>query len=249
MDAIHISLVAEPIAMIGSFAVTNSLVTSLVASVIIIISFFIAGRAVAVLPRSRFAHAIEAGMELMYGMIEDVTHDRAKAIRLFPLLTTFFVFILVNNWLGLLPGVGSIVVHTHEGVVPLFRAASADLNTTLALALISVIVTHIYAIRELGIWQHMKKYISLNPIKLAVGMLEFVLEFAKVISFAFRLFGNIFAGEVLLIVMSMLVPFLGPVPFYFVELFVGIIQALVFTMLTLVFIEVASSQHSEKVVT
>jgi F-type H+-transporting ATPase subunit a len=156
---------------------------------------------------------------------------------------TLFVFILVSNWLGLLPGVGSITVAGAHGPTPLFRPATADLNATLALAIISVVMTQVYAVKELGVIAHLKKYISLNPILLFVGFLEFIAEFSKMISFSFRLFGNIFAGEVLLVVIAYLAPALAPLPFFLLELFVGFVQALVFTMLSLVFLEIATTAH------
>jgi len=140
---------------------------------------------------------------------------------------------------------GSITITGPHGTVPLLRGATADLNTTIALAIISVVMTHLYAIRELGLFTHLKKYVSLNPIMLFVGFLEIISELSKMVSFSFRLFGNIFAGEVLLVVISYLLPALGPVPFFGLELFVGLIQALVFTMLSLVFLEIASSAHGD----
>jgi F-type H+-transporting ATPase subunit a len=137
------------------------------------------------------------------------------------------------------------VIKTGEGTVPLFRGANADLNATLALAIISVVATQVYAIRELGLVPHLKKYFSLHPIFSVVGLLELISEFSKVISFSFRLFGNIFAGEVLLIVIAYLLPFLGPLPFFGLEIFVGLIQGLVFTMLTLVFLVIALAEHGK----
>ncbi len=111
--------------------------------------------------------------------------------------------------------------------------------------MLSVITTHIYAIRELGVLRHLKKYVSPNPILLFVGLLELLSELSKVVSFSFRLFGNIFAGEVLLTVVSYLAPLAGPLPFLFLEIFVGFMQALIFTILTLVFLTMATSDHSE----
>ncbi len=241
----HISLAAENVLQIGSFAVTNAMLTSVLASLIILILFGFAGQWVTLSPKSRLAQIIEPVIEYIYDLIEQVTHNRTKARRFFPLLMTLFIFIVVNNWIGLLPGVGSILVHTSEGDFPLFRGANADLNTTLALAVISVVLTQVYAIRELGIAIHLKKYFSLNPIMQTVGLLELVSEFSKMISFSFRLFGNIFAGEVLLLVISKLLPLVGPLPFLALEVFVGFIQALVFTMLSLVFLEIATSAHGE----
>lgn len=246
MSTLHISLAAEEIMTIAGVSITNSIVTSLVGTLLILGLFAAAARATTLYPQSRGALAIESIVEALLDLIVNVTHSRQRAASFFPLLMTFFAFILVNNWLGLLPGVGSIVVHLPDGTTaPLFRGATADLNTTLALAVISVVTTHLYAIRELGLFRHLKKYISLNPILLFVGLLEFIAEFSKMISFSFRLFGNIFAGEVLLVVISYLLPALAPLPFFFLELFVGLVQALVFTMLTLVFLEIAVSDHSD----
>lgn len=233
MSALHISLVADPVLHLGPLVLTNSLLAGLVGSLFILVLFIAARR----------SNAVEAICEALLGLIEQVTHNRAKALRFFPLLMTLFLFILVNNWLGLLPGVGSITIASPHGPVPLFRAATADLNTTLALAVISVVMTQVYAVRELGVAAHLKKYISLNPVLLFVGLLEFFAEFSKMISFSFRLFGNIFAGEVLLVVIAYLAPALAPLPFFFLELFVGLVQALVFTMLSLVFLEIATTAH------
>jgi F-type H+-transporting ATPase subunit a len=172
-----------------------------------------------------------------------MTGNRQRAAQFFPLLITIFIFVLINNWIGLLPGVGSIIIKTAEGNVPLLRGANADLNTTLALAIVSVAAIQFYAMRELGFRRHIKKYFALDPIYSFVGFLELISEFSKVISFSFRLFGNIFAGEVLLIVIAYLLPLVGPLPFFGLELFVGLIQALVFTMLTLVFLVIATADH------
>ncbi len=239
----HISLKAEELFKIGGWPVNNSLLAGVVGSLLIILVFVLAARKVGSRRQSKLSQAIEAVSEAIIALIEDVTHDRAKAERFFPLLTTLFFFILLNNWMGLLPGFGSITYRTAEGLVPLLRGANADLNTTLALAIISVVMTQVYAVRELGIKDHLGKYFSKNPILSFVGLLEIVSEFSKMISFSFRLFGNIFAGEVLLIVISGLVPIVGPLPFFGLELFVGFIQALVFTMLSLVFLAIATTSH------
>lgn len=244
MSSIHISLVAEPIFEWGPLVINNSLILGLLGSLVITVLFVMAGRLVRLYPNRGRSHAVETICEIILDMIEKVTHDRAKAIRFFPLLMTLFTFIAVNNWLGLVPGVGTITIMTSHGAVPLLRPAAADLNTTLALAVISVVMTQIYAVKELGVIAHLKKYISFNPIMLFVGFLELIAEFSKMISFSFRLFGNIFAGEVLLVVVAYIAPALAPLPFFFLELFVGLVQALVFTMLSLVFLEIATTSHS-----
>lgn len=238
---IHISLAAEEIFRIYGFPITNSMLTGVVASVVVAVLMIIAARSLQLFPSKGWLHIIDPISEVLLDLIESVIHDRQKAVQFFPVLSTFFLFILANNWLGLLPGVGSITLHG----VPLFRGLAADLNATIALGIISIVLMHVYAIKELGVRVHLSKYFSLNPLKLFIGLLELLSDFSKVFSFSFRLFGNIFAGEVLLLVIAYLLPLLGPLPFFFLELFVGFVQALVFTMLTLVFLYIATSHHGE----
>lgn len=242
---LHISLAAEPIMTVGSFVVTNAVLTSVLGSLLLVAGLTWAMRKVALRPTSLAGVALEGAAAILLSLIEQVTLDRKKAEQFFPLLATIFVFVLVNNWLGLLPGVGSFTVTTTAGTVPLLRAATADLNTTLALALISGVAAQVLAVRQLGVAAHVRKYLSWNPVLLFVGALELVSEFSRIVSFSFRLFGNIFAGEVLLVVISFLAPLLAPVPFFALELFVGIVQALIFTMLTLVFVHIATSEHAD----
>lgn len=232
---IHISLAAQEIFRIGTFPVTNSMITGVIASVTITVIMVWIARSIAVSPGTGLQGAIDAASDWLLSLIDQVVHDRDKSIRFFPIVITIFFFVLVNNWLGLLPGVGSI----HVGGIPLFRGMTADLNATLALAAISVVMIHIYAIRELGIAAHAKMYFSKDPILLFVGILELVSDVSKAVSFAFRLFGNIFAGEVLLVVVAALAPFVAPLPFFLLEIFVGFVQALVFSLLTVVFFGIA----------
>lgn len=127
------------------------------------------------------------------------------------------------------------------------RGGTADLNTTLALALASVFITQLYGFKFLGPKAHLAKYFDFrDPIMIMLGPLELIQEFARIISFAFRLYGNIFAGEVLLTIIPFLLPvFLSFVvtPIFFMEIFVGVVQALVFTMLSAVFINMATAHH------
>ena len=138
------------------------------------------------------------------------------------------------------------VVHGENGYqvfVPLFRSTNSDLNMTLALAIISVIATQIFGIITIGFFKHVGKYISFkNPGLAFAGILEATAEVVKILSFSFRLFGNIFAGEVLLVVTALLLPFIAPLPFMLLEMFVGFIQALIFSLLTLVFLKIATSE-------
>ncbi|OGM02749.1 ATP synthase F0 subunit A [Candidatus Woesebacteria bacterium GWA1_41_8] len=248
MSELHISVAPEKIAHIGGLTITNSLLTSLIVMVILLLVAYKVNlqKEKPLKKRGTFYLLFEMAIEGFYNFFKNVAGERVDI--LFPLLFTFFIFIIMGNWIGLLPGVGSIGFweHTERGemFVPFLRGPNADLNTTLALALVSVGVTQQMSIKALGFKKYVGRFINFkNPINLFVGILEIVSEFAKIISFSFRLFGNIFAGEVLLSVMVFLIPVLVPVPFLALEVFVGFIQALVFTMLTTIFIVVATQEH------
>ena len=248
MDSIHISLQAETIGYFFGLPITNSLILSLLTA------FFLVGGGFLIAKRLKWVPGKAQGtVELIIGGLLDfmtqVVGDRKQAFKFFPLVATIFLFILFNNWIGVLPGIGSIGFteedHGREVFVPLFRAANADLNTTLALAVIAVFAIQMYAVQRLGFFAQAGKYINVThgPIHFFVGLLELVGEFARILSFSFRLFGNVFAGEVLLVITGFLVPYLIPVPFLILELFVGFIQALVFAMLAMVFTSIAVSHH------
>ena len=179
-----------------------------------------------------------------------VLQSREKAEKYLPLIATIFFFVMITNWMGLLPGVGSLGIHAvHEGresFIPLFRAPATDLNFTISLAIFAVFGVNLFAIAAIGFKKHFSKYFTLkNPIYTFVGLLEFISELAKMISFSFRLFGNIFAGEVLLTIVGFLIPFAVPLPFLLLEIFVGFVQAFVFAMLTTVFIAIATTEHEQ----
>lgn len=247
MGQIHISLAAETIFEIGGIPITNSLlITWLVSLILIIFAFWFKAESQK-RKKGKFFVFVQVLLEGLLKFFEQVAGQKAR--QFFPLLATFFIFIALANWSGLLPGIGSIGIwkyeHGEKIFIPLFRGPTADLNTTLALAILSVGATQYFGIKNLGFGSYIKKFINLsNPIYFFVGILEIVSEFAKIMSFSFRLFGNIFAGEVLITVMGFLVPFLAPLPFLGLEIFVGAIQALVFSMLSLVFMNVACAKHN-----
>ena len=333
-EGLHISLSAEPIAHLGGFTFTNSTVTSLIVSCIIIAFAFAVRSQLSDTTRPRgLQNFAEWIVEALYGFVYSITGDFKKAALFLPLVATFFIFIIMNNWFGLLPGVGSIkvleasenhqavvesvtttetalvtdaavsndhavitsehedttgtnhdaislgdldqalVMHettgdesevavvddhsnsvaehgtetTHSGpvYVPLFRAGTADLNTTIALGLISIFMTQFFGFQFLHAGYLTKYFNFSSPIMFFVGILELISEFSKIISFAFRLFGNIFAGEVLLTVIMYLAGVIVPMPFYGLEIFVGFMQALVFSMLSVVFFNMATLGHGE----
>jgi F-type H+-transporting ATPase subunit a len=186
----------------------------------------------------------------LYDLFANILQDERLARKFFPMICTMFIFILVGNWMGILPGIGSITVSgTHNGepeMVPLFRSMNADVNMTLAIALVSMTSVQLYGMVALGVRGYASKFLVApwkSPIGTFVGFLEIISEISKLVSFTFRLFGNIFAGEVLLIVMSFLMPYVVPIPFLGLEMFVGVIQALVFAMLTTVFLKNAVTGH------
>lgn len=268
----HVSVAAETLFKIGPLPITNSLLTTFLVSLFLIILALVTYRKISNLP-SR----LQSFMEIMIGALLNLTEDvagKSFGRKIFPLLATFFIFIILANWSGLIPGVGSVGIYeeketaqimqdsqtvlasgdnstsedsqketeteSHQVFVPLFRGPTADLNTTIALALISVMMIQYYGLKNLGL-KYLKKFFNFtNPINAFIGILELISEFSRIISFAFRLFGNIFAGEVLLTVVAYLIPFIAPLPFIGLEIFVGFIQALVFMMLSLVFISMAT---------
>jgi F-type H+-transporting ATPase subunit a len=250
MSQLSISLASEVVGHIGSFAIRNTMLMAWLAMMAMIIGA-LAMRLVGYrLQPGRMQTALEMGFEALYGLFGSILHEDRLTRRFFPMLATMFLFIVLGNWMGILPGVGSITILTsHEGkevTVPLFRSMNADVNMTLAIALVSMIAVQMYGMAELGVKKYSGKFLVppwKNPIGTFVGLLEFVSEISKLVSFTFRLFGNIFAGEVLLIVISFLIPYLIPVPFLGMELFVGLIQALVFAMLTTVFLKGAITEH------
>ena len=242
---IHISFQPEIIGIIFGMPISNSLLLSVITAFLFVVGGFLIVRSLKLIP-GKTQSAVELIVEGILDFMNQILQNKEQAKKFFPLIASIFLFILFNNWIGILPGIGSLgLFEGEEGnrvLVPLFRSANSDLNTTLALALTSVIAVHWYAIQKLGLLAHASRFfhITKGPIQFFVSILELISEFAKVISFSFRLFGNIFAGEVLLIIIMTLVPVFAPTPFLFLELFVGFIQALVFAVLTLVFLKVAT---------
>lgn len=243
MTQLHISIAAEEIANLGSVTITNSLLTSWIVVAFLGFLFIKLSSSLREVPTVKQL-VIELPIEMVYLLCRSIAGSKTRIF--FPYIAVFFLFILAANWVGLVPGVGSIWVAKSGGeTVPLLRAPTADLNLTFALALVSVGLIQYQGVKSLGI-KYFGKFFSFNPAKAFIGFLELITELSKVLSFSFRLFGNIFAGEVLLLVIAVLVPIIAPVPFYGLELFVGFIQALVFSMLTLVFFNLATVGHQDE---
>ncbi|HCB35506.1 MAG: ATP synthase F0 subunit A [Candidatus Taylorbacteria bacterium RIFCSPHIGHO2_02_49_25] len=243
----HISITPETLFHIGALPVTNTLLTAWLVMLFLIVGSLILFIRIKRSPGNVQA-AVEGGVEGLLGFFAGIAGSRETARRFFPIAATIFIFILFSNWAGILPGVGSIGFReAHEGketFVPLFRSVYSDLNMTIALALVVVTLSHIFGFIMVGMREHVGKFISFkSPIAAFVGFLEIISEFGKIISLSFRLFGNIFAGEVLLTIIAFLIPYVVPVPFLGLELFVGFIQALVFAVLAMVAFSSFSVAH------
>lgn len=216
---------------------------------------------------TRSLNLIPRGIQNFFELIIETFLDLCNSVspkhgRVFlPIVMTFFLFILTANWLGLVPGLGAFgwLEHNEHGVhlIPFFRSAASDLNITLSLALISVVLTQYFGLRFKGIYGYISHYFH-NPlhggiafiilgifIGSFVGFLEVVSEFVKVVSLSFRLFGNVYAGEVVIHTISGLFAYIAPVPFLMLETIVGVIQAVVFALLSLVFFSIISNQPEE----
>ncbi len=230
----HISIVAETLFHIGPLPVTNTMLTGWLVAIFLIVLSLVVSNGLKHVP-GKLQNFVEVIIEQFLKFVETIAGDRKTAERFFPIVATIFLFVLCSNWLGTLPGIGSIGTTINGEFVPLFRSVHSDVNMTLALALITVVLSHIYGLMTVGAKHHLGKFITFKgPIAAFTGILEIISELSKIISLSFRLFGNIFAGEVLLIIMGMLVPYVAPVPFLGLELFVGFIQALIFATLAMV---------------
>ncbi len=266
-EIIHEStLYAEPIAHFGSFTVTNALFTSTIVVFIIVIIAIVVKLSIKKIPRG-IQNLFEIIIEGAEDLCDQVTGDRKITNKAFPIVFAIFMFVILNNWIGILPlgGLGLVELTEHgRAWIPIIRSGTADINGTLPLAIMSVIGANIFGIISIGIWKTINKYINLNalgsiftkvrkdpsilmtaPIMFAVGVLELVGEFAKVASLSFRLFGNVFAGEVLLASMGAILVYVLPTPFLLLEVLVGVIQAFIFAILTLVYYTISSMDHDE----
>jgi F-type H+-transporting ATPase subunit a len=242
--------------------ITNSMVVTWIVAIALIVFAQLATRKMREVPGGA-QNLLEWIVELLYGFLEGLLGERLVQ-RTFWFFATVFIFILAANWISLFPGVGTIgwghrAAHGFEIEQPFFRGANADLNLTLAMALVFFVCWVVWAVREVGLRGMLRELFApkgeaagllrlvMIVIFFAAGLLEVVSILFRPVSLSFRLYGNIFAGENMLEAMATLVPSLGwllPVPFYFLELLVGVVQALVFMLLTAVF-TLLMCQHEE----
>ena len=244
MAEVHIQLAAETLFNVGPLPITNAILTTWLVTAILIGFAYVATKKVSLVP-SGIQNIAEVMVDSFNDLVSTIAGGKTRVF--LPIVASFFFFILFGNYLGLLPGIGSIGFyqynHGEKVFIPLLRSINSDLNTTIALALVSLFATHYLSIKYLGLNGYIGKFLSLNPIFLFVGILEIIGEATKVLSLSFRLFGNIFAGEVLLTTATTkLFAYIIPIPFYFLEILVGFVQALIFAMLTLVFMVILTQK-------
>lgn len=234
-SAIHVVLKAEELGSVFGIPITNSLLLTWITMAILIVFAILFSRSIKRIP-SKLQAVIEWAVESVLSYMKETLGSEALARRFFPLIATIFLFVFVANELAFIPGVGSVLFNN----VPFLRAPSADLNFTLALAFISFFTIEITGIATLGALKYVRKFVNFNsPVDFAVGIIELVSNLGRLVSFSFRLFGNIFAGEIMILVAIYFLPYVLPVPLMAFEVFVGMIQAVVFSMLTLFFIKLA----------
>jgi F-type H+-transporting ATPase subunit a len=241
-----VPLAAEPVGHFLGISITNSMVFGVAVSIFIIILLIIAAKKSQIKPVSKLAFIVESLVEFVFNLAESNFGSKEKARRHLPFLATLFIGILTWNVAELLPGVGTINVINDSEQVPLLRAFTSDLNSTLAMAVLSIGLVQFYAIKELGILKHIRHYFAgslLNPMTYFMGIIEVMGEFIRIITLSMRLFGVIYAGEVLLHVIGQLAgnfAWAATLPVYFMELFFCAIQAYIFTMLTIVYLSMAT---------
>ena len=260
-------LPAETIFHIFGFPITNSIIGAWITIIFLVGFSYIVTRRMKLIPGR-----LQAAFEFLIGWLYDLCCSVAgeeNGRRFFPVVATIFLFVAFNAWLALLPGFGSITAHTAEGEMELIRPANTDINMPLALALTSFIFVEFFGLRTLGV-RYLSKFFNVREffrgvrrlftgrlksglsglftgvMTIFTGLLEGLSEFIRIVSLTFRLFGNMTAGEILLLVAAFLVPWLFAIPFYGLELLIGFIQAIIFGGLTLIFLTLAVESHEEE---
>lgn len=247
-EGISIHLAPDVIGTFFDIPVTNTLLTVwLTMAVLVLLAVLVRSR-ITLVP-NKLQSFFEALIGGVHGYMATVLESKTLATKFLPLIMTIFLFILTMNWIGLLPGVDSIGVHgeveSHGEVVskliPFFHPPATDLNITIAFAIVAFVSIELAGVLLLGLWKYAGKFLNFtSPLNFFIGIMELVSELARLISFSFRLFGNIFAGKtLLLVVMFLTTPYILPVPLIAYEFFVGFIQAFIFAILTLYFIKLA----------
>jgi F-type H+-transporting ATPase subunit a len=249
--SIHVAPAAQ--FHVGGFTITNSMLYGWLSALIIITLLITVARKITVRPKGNVIQLIEAGADFIAGLVEGAFDDRKRGRKYVPFFVTVFFFILLNNWFGLIPGVGEAI---HRGDNPFLRPFTADLNGTLAIGIVTMVFVYTASIRESGgfgkYFRHFFIGNPLNPLYLIIGLLEVLTDLTRVFSLSLRLFLNVTIGEIVIAVFSYLGHVVAPLtalPFTLVELFIGALQAYIFTVLSLMYLAIAvnhSHDHGEE---
>lgn len=252
-SGIEIHLAPTVVGQVFGMPITNTLLTVWLSMALILLLTFLVRRKLALVP-GKLQVLVESLIGTVYDYMVGVLGDENYTRRFFPLVMTIFIFILIMNWVGLLPGVDAIGFYGESGghgegasggesLIPFFHPPATDLNITIAFALIAFLAIEVAGVAILGFFKYAGKFINFSsPLAFVIGLIELLSEVARLISFSFRLFGNIFAGKTLILVAMFFVPFILPMPLLAFEVFVGFIQAFIFAILTLFFIKIAITE-------
>jgi len=264
-------LPAEQVFRLFGFPITNSIVGAWFSIIVLVGVSYAVTRRLKLIP-ARLQSMLEFALGALLSFCQSVAGEK-NGRRFFPIVATIFLFVIMNAWLSLLPGFGSIIITGPEGEsIHLLRGANTDINMPLALALMSFVFVEYFGITSLGGFRYLSKFVNVRGffrsmsqlfrgklragvsglftgvIEIFVGFLEMLSEMVRIVSFTFRLFGNMTAGEILLLVAAFLIPWVFALPFYGLELLVGFVQALIFGGLTLIFLTIAVSPHGAEAV-
>jgi F-type H+-transporting ATPase subunit a len=233
----EISMGAEKLFYLGPIPITNTILTTWVVMVLLVTLAFVVRKRISLIPGA-LQSIVEMVIETVYNLVKNIAGERVGNI-IFPLIMTLFLFILTANWLGLLPGFGTITYHH----VPIFRPPNSDLNTTLAMALITVFLVQVAGIAYRGLKGYLKEFVTPPILAPLMAPIHLVSELSHILSLSARLFGNIFGGDVVLTVIFVMLPPLIPAVFLLLESLFGLIQAIIFAVLSTIYFSMATAAH------
>jgi len=233
----EISMGAEKLFYLGPIPITNTILTTWVVMVLLVTLAFVVRKRISLIPGA-LQSIVEMVIETVYNLVKNIAGERIGNI-IFPLIMTLFLFILTANWLGLLPGFGTITYHH----VPIFRPPNSDLNTTLAMALITVFLVQVAGIAYRGLKGYLKEFVTPPILAPLMAPIHLVSELSHILSLSARLFGNIFGGDVVLTVIFVMLPPLIPAVFLLLESLFGLIQAIIFAVLSTIYFSMATAAH------
>lgn len=228
---------------IGNFNITNSMLYGAISGLLTMIILVYIAKRMTLRPKGGVTQIVEVGTDFITNLLESSLESREKAVKYAPYFVTVFWFVLFSNWLGLMPIVGE--AFTTGGEAPLFRPFTGDLNGTLAIATITIIMVQYFSIKETGVKKHVRHYFNgslKNPLTLFLGIFEMFSELTRIFSLALRLFLNVTIGEIIIAVFAYLGSVAAPItalPFTILEFLVGALQAYIFVMLAIMYLAVA----------